>query len=89
VLVSYSTSKLITATSDDGSQRALLHHGDSISRFLADRDQRPPIELCSVQTQDEAEADGEARMSEILDAFNVRFGGGDRCPTAECKKEEE
>lgn len=86
--MSYSASKLTTATSNDGSQRAHLHHGDSISRFLADRDQRPPIELCSVQTQDEAEAEGEARMSKILRAFNVRFGGGDRCPTAECEKEE-
>lgn len=88
VLMPYSASKPTTATINDGSQCAHPHHDDSISRFLADQDQRPPIEFCSVKTQDEAEAEGEARMSETLRAFNVRFGGGDRGTAAECKKEE-
>lgn len=84
----YSASKPTTAAINDGSQRTRLHHDDSISRFLSDRDQRPPIKFCSVKTQDEAEAEGEARMSEILRAFHVRLDSGDRCPTAECKEEE-
>ncbi|KAK1254192.1 hypothetical protein MKX08_008187 [Trichoderma sp. CBMAI-0020] len=82
-----SASKLTTATSNDGSQRAHLHRGDSINRFLTDRDQRTPIQFCSVQTEDEAEAKGEARMSKILRAFDVQSGGGDKCPTAECIEE--
>ncbi|EHK46528.1 hypothetical protein TRIATDRAFT_273385 [Trichoderma atroviride IMI 206040] len=79
-----SASKLTTATSNDGSQRAHLHRSDSISRFLADRDQRLHIEFFSMQTQDEAKAEREARMSKILRAFDMRFSGGDKCPTAEC-----
>ncbi|KAL7900465.1 hypothetical protein HDV63DRAFT_402789 [Trichoderma sp. SZMC 28014] len=67
---------LTTTTINDGSQRTHLHDGDSISRFLADRDQRPPIVFSPVQTQGEAEAAGEARMFENLRAFDVRFGGG-------------
>lgn len=87
--MSYSASKLTTATSNDGSRRAHLYFGDSISRFLADRDQRTPIGLGFVQTQDEAEAAGEARMSENLRAFDVRFGGGDKSPAAESKGEQQ
>lgn len=86
--MSNSASKLTTATSDDGSKRAHPHHDDSISRFLADRDQRPPIGFGSVQTQDEAEAAGEARMSENLRAFGVCFGGAGKSPAAKSKQEE-
>lgn len=85
----YSASMLTTTTINDGSQRTHLHDGDSISRFLADRDQRPPIVFSPVQTQGEAEAAGEARMFENLRAFDVRFGGGCKSPAAESKQEEQ
>lgn len=86
--MSNSTSKLTTATSDDGSKGAHLHHSDSINRFLTDRDQRPPIGFGSVQTQGEAEAAGKARMSENLRAFGVCFGDAGISPAAKSKQEE-
>lgn len=87
--MSYSASKLTTTTNNNDSQRAHLHYGDSISRFLDDRDQRPPIGFGPVQTQDEAEAAGEARMSENLRAFDVRFGGSGKSPAAKFKQEQQ
>lgn len=45
--------------------------------------------LPSNLTQDEASASGEARMSKMLRAFDVRFGGGDKPPAAKSNQEEE
>jgi hypothetical protein len=88
-LMSYSANKLTTATDNDGSQHSRPYQDDSIYRFLADRDQRPPIELGSVQTQEEAEAADAARMAEYLRAFGVHFSRGDDYPTAELKQRHE
>lgn len=55
-------------------QRARLHYIENINRFLGDQDQRLPAGYGLVQTEDEAKAAGEARMSAYLRAFDVQFG---------------
>jgi hypothetical protein len=68
-LILYSDSKPTAATSIS-----------AISRFLVDQDQHPPVGLGPVQTQDEAKAAKEARMLEILRAFDSKFGSGNQAP---------
>ncbi|KAM0250389.1 hypothetical protein ACHAQJ_008637 [Trichoderma viride] len=58
-------SKPTAATSDSNP------YSYSVNRFLADQDQRPPVGLGPVRTQDEAKAAGEARMLGYLRTFDA------------------
>ncbi|KAL6901291.1 hypothetical protein GGI43DRAFT_404481 [Trichoderma evansii] len=71
-------SNFTSAASKGDSQRTRLHYINNINRFLADQDQRAPVGLGPVQTEDEAKAAGEARASANIRAFKMQFGCNDK-----------